>query len=192
MFRHTMILILGLALAVTAVSADVETATMVRLTDWVEVDAPPPIVWRTITSGKDLSWTPYWDSEANRKVQIVKVGDTLEFHDAWGNKGLSVVTYLEPYRELRIAHEPTDGSYICQLRLTLEATGDSATTVTYTEQYTDESGVEDMEATASEMEAQIGESLAALARKAEANKLKNQRAKGAAAAADTAKTGKKK
>ena len=169
MFRHFLscVLAVSIVLAVAAaVSADTETVTVVRLTDQVDIAAPPAKVWATMTSGTDLSWCLYWQGDANKKVKLTKVGDVLEFQDDWGNKGHSIVTYLAPNKELRIANEPADGSYMCQSRLMLEES-DGGTTVTYIEQYTDESSDEDMDATAASMEESIAATLQKLKKKAE-------------------------
>ena len=168
MSRNMCILVLGLcALAALAapVGADSEMVTVVRLSDSIEIAAPPAKVWAAMTGG-DLSWCPYWKGDANKGHKLSKVGDVLEFKDEWGNGGSSVVTYFEPDVELRIANEPDDGSYMCQSRLVLEEM-EGATTVTYIEQYTDESSDEDMEATANSMEAAITKTLMTLKRVAE-------------------------
>jgi hypothetical protein len=60
----------------------------------------------------------------------------LDYVDEWNNAGKTVVIYLAKNRELRLAHVPNDGSYVCQLKIKLEAKG-AATLVTFVEQYSD-------------------------------------------------------
>ena len=91
---------------------------VVRLHASIEVRAPASAVWAQITSGANLvTWCPMWKSPANAKVNLTHVGAVLEFTDEWGNGGRSVVTYLAPGREIRVAHEPTRGDYMCQAKL---------------------------------------------------------------------------
>lgn len=139
-----------------------DEVSMVRLTDEVEISAAPAEVWAQMTSGASLiAWCPYWRSEANAKVKIEKVGDVLEYQDEWGNTGRTVITFIEKGKELRMAHEPADGSYVCHARLILKAAGDK-TTVSYVEQYTDESKPADANATAAKMGEQMKATLQAL------------------------------
>jgi uncharacterized protein YndB with AHSA1/START domain len=167
--RHPVYL-LAIVLAFTLVghaTAGVQQIPVVRLTVQTQVAAPPAAVWSYITTGKNLvTWCPMWKDAKNSKVNLSKVGDSLDFMDQWGNGGRSVVTYIDPNKELRIAHEPQDGSYVCQAKLILEPSGDG-TIVHYVEQYTDESSPEDLKATAAKMEAEMQETLAAVKKGAE-------------------------
>ncbi len=134
----------------------------VRLETSAVVAAPPAKVWTYLTSGRNLvTWCPVWKSETNAKVMLTKVGDVLDFTDQWGNGGRSVVTYLAPNREIRIAHEPNDGSYMCQAKILIAADG-TGTRVVYLEQYTDESSDADRKASAEKMETDMSGTLAAL------------------------------
>jgi hypothetical protein len=155
------------AVAVAPARAEWKQVPVVRLTSSVDVKAPPSAIWAQVTTGKNLvTWCPVWKNPANAKLTLTKVGDVLDYTDEWGNGGRSVVTYLSRNQEIRIAHEPTNGSYICQAKLVLEPKG-AMTHVTYVEQYTDESKAEDLQATAGKMEAEMGAALAALKKAAE-------------------------
>ncbi len=90
-----------------------------------------------------------------------RVGDVLDYADAWGNGGRSVVTFLAKDKELRVAHEPQRGDYICQAKFILEPTT-KGTVIHFWDQYTDESKPEDLQATAQKMESEIAAMLAAL------------------------------
>jgi hypothetical protein len=154
----------ALLLAATAVPtlAGWKQVPVVRLEAHAEISAPPAAVWKHMTTGKNLvTWCPVWKSPSNAKINISKVGDVLDFTDQWGGGGRSIVTYLDLDKEIRVAHEPTDGSYLCQSRLVLAPAG-SGTRVAYMEQYTDESSAEDLKATAAKVEEEMKETLAAL------------------------------
>ena len=160
------VVVLG-AVANASFASSKDEVRMVRLTDEVEISAAPADVWLQMTSGASLiAWCPYWRSEANAKVTIEKVGDVLEFNDEWGNTGRTVITFVEKDRELRMVHEPADGSYVCHATLTLKAVGDD-TVVSYVEQYTDESKPADASATAVKMGEQMAATLQALKRSIE-------------------------
>ena len=97
---------------------------VVRLVSEAQIAAPPAAVWASMTTGKNLvTWCPVWKSPSNARIAITKVGDVLDFTDEYGNGGRSVVTYLEKNKELRVSHEPSNGSYLCQAKLILMAQG---------------------------------------------------------------------
>ena len=149
------------AIAATAV-AEMKQIPVVRLHHEIEVAAPAAAVWAHMTQGKNLvTWCPQWKAPSNTRVNITKVGDVLDYSDEWGNNGRSIVTYLTKGKELRVAHEPNKGDYMCQAKLVLTPTA-TGTMVHYWEQYTDESVPKDLEATAQKMEAEIQNTLATL------------------------------
>lgn len=168
--RHAMglsVFVILSAFVAGLMASSSDEVRMVRLTDQVEISAAATDVWMHMMSGSSLiAWCPYWRSEANAKVTIEKVGDVLEFHDEWGNTGRTVITFVEKPKELRMAHEPADGSYVCHATLTLKAMGDK-TVVSYVERYTDESSPADAKATAAKMGEQMKETLQALKRTVE-------------------------
>ncbi len=133
-----------------------------RIHAQAQVAAPPAAVWAWMIQGRNLvTWCPGWKSPANAKANISKVGDVLEYTDEWGNGGRSVVTYLLKNKELRVAHEPTKGDYMCQAKVILEPVG-SGTRVHLWDQYTDESSPADAQATAQKMETELANMLASL------------------------------
>ncbi len=151
----------GAFVAIAAVAAPVRVTTM-RVSAETTIAAPPEAVWNSVTRGESLiTWCPAWKSDANRSARIQKVGDVLEFMDAWGNGGRSVVTYLDAAKELRVAHEPNDGSYLCQAKLTLTPDA-KGTKVVLLEQYTEEQDAAAADANAKKVEAGLNEMLAAL------------------------------
>ncbi len=137
---------------------------MVRVQTQAQVAAPLAAVWAWMTQGKNLAtWCPQWKSPTNVKVSITKVGDVLDYTDEWGNGGRSIVTYLVKGKELRVAHEPNKGDYMCQAKFILEPVG-TGTRVHMWDQYTDESSATDMQATAQKMDVELARTLAALKR----------------------------
>jgi len=135
---------------------------VVRLHNQIEVAAPPAAVWNYLTTGANFAtWCPEWKAPANAKVHLTRVGDVVDYSDAWGNGGRSIVTYFNRNHELRVAHEPNKGDYMCQAKLVLEPSG-TGTVVTFWEQYTDESGPTNLDATATRMQDEFVASLAAL------------------------------
>jgi uncharacterized protein YndB with AHSA1/START domain len=140
---------------------------VVRLEVERDVTAPATAVWAQLTLGKNLvTWCPVWKSTANAARRLARVGDVLDYTDAWGHGGRSVVTFLDVNRELRVAHEPNDGSYLCQARVTLTPAA-GGTHVRYVEQYTDESSPKDLEATAAKTTSEMNAALTALKQGAE-------------------------
>jgi hypothetical protein len=142
---------------------------VVRVHAETEVLAKPGVVWAHITTGRNLvTWCPQWKSAKNSTVTLSHVGDVLDYTDEWGHGGHSVVTYLKKGEELRVAHEPTAGDYMCQAKLILAPTA-KGTNVALWDQYTDESSPVDLAATADKMEKELAATLAALKRDCEAH-----------------------
>lgn len=149
------------AIATVSMAAHTQVPVM-RFHAQADVAAPASAVWAHLTSGKNLvTWCPVWKSPKNAAVNLMKVGNVLDFTDQWGGGGRSVVTYLVKDKELRVAHEPNKGDYMCQAKIVLTPAA-GGTKVDYWEQYTDESAPKDMEATAAKMEADMAATLAAM------------------------------
>ena len=155
-------LICGALLLANAATATPARVTTMRLTAETDVAAPPQAVWGWITNGKNLvTWCPVWKSGANAKVRITKIGDVLDFSDEWGNGGRSIVTYVNKNKELRVAHEPDNGSYMCQSKFLIAADASGAH-VTWIEQYTEEQPKEAADKNAADMDLQMNATLQAL------------------------------
>ena len=154
----------GLPLAANSAGAAADELTAVRSTITQEIKAPPARVWTHLTSGKSfVVWCPQWKKDANKAATLAKVGDSVDFMDEYGNGGRSIVTYIVKDKEIRVAHEPANGSYICQAKIMLAPSG-AGTKVTLVEQYTDDSKPEDRKATAAKAQAGNEKALAELAR----------------------------
>jgi hypothetical protein len=144
--------------------AQMKQVPTVRLHAQAIVNASPAAIWTYMTRGTNfITWCPMWKSTKNATVSLAKVGDVLDYSDQWGNGGCSVVTYMARNKEIRVAHEPTNGSYMCQAKLVLEPQG-RGTLVHYWEQYTDESSSKDLQATAGKMQSEMDQTLADLKR----------------------------
>ncbi len=151
-----------------AARGEIRQLQAVRLHAETHVAAAPAAVWQVLTTGRNFAtWCPQWKAPANARVSLTRVGDVVSFTDAWNNSGRSVVTYLVPNRELRVAHEPNDGSYLCRARVTLTPSN-GGTLVHFWDEYTDENpNAADRDATARKEQAALGEQLAALKKLAE-------------------------
>jgi len=161
------IAVAALAGAAVAPAADVKQVPVVRVHASTIVAAAPAAVWAHVTTGKNLvTWCPQWKSARNATVNLTRVGDVLDYSDEWGNAGRSIVTFVAANKELRVAHEPNDGSYMCQARLVLAPVA-GGTKVDFWDQYTDESPPTDRDATSKKMQAEADETLAALKRSVE-------------------------
>lgn len=151
-----------------AANAAADELTAVRYSITQEIKAPPAKVWTHLTSGKSfVAWCPQWKKDANKTATLAKVGDSVDFMDEYGNGGRSVVTYIVKDKEIRVAHEPANGSYICQAKILVAPSG-AGTKVTLVEQYTDESKPEDRKATAAKAQSGNEKALAELAKLCEA------------------------
>jgi hypothetical protein len=142
--------------------AEIHQVTTVRIHSRIRIDAGAAPIWRYATMGSHFaSWIPEWKQPRNARINLMRVGDWLDSVDEWNNKGRSVVTYLSRDRELRLANDPLDGSFMCQTKLLLEADG-AGTTVQFIEQYTDEGNATDARATAAKVQASMDRSLQSL------------------------------
>ncbi len=115
----------------------VSKMAMMTFTGSVEIKAAPAQVWAALTEiDKMKAWYPGWKNVATTAKPISAVGQALDYFDEWNNAGKTVVLHFAKNQELRFAHVPNDGSYVCQLKLKLEAKG-AATLVTVVDQYSD-------------------------------------------------------
>lgn len=124
---------------VPALSQNVAVSKMALMTftGSIEVKAAPAQVWAALTEiDKMKAWYPGWKNAAATTKPLTAAGQMLDYVDEWNNAGKTVVIYLAKNQELRLAHTPNDGSYVCQLKFKLEPKG-AATLVTAVDQYSD-------------------------------------------------------
>jgi uncharacterized protein YndB with AHSA1/START domain len=151
-----------LALGASVSSAEHQQVPVMRFHTATDIAASPAAVWAQLTTGKNLvTWCPVWKNAKNSTAHLMKVGDALDYTDEWGGGGRSVVTYIVKDKELRVAHEPNKGDYMCQAKIVLTPAA-GGTKVDYWEQYTDESSPTDMQATAAKMETEMATTLASV------------------------------
>lgn len=144
------------------VRAEVKQVMTAKIRSEISIHAPAAPIWLYATQGRNFAaWMPDWNQPRNATINLVKVGDWLDSVDEWNNRSRSVVTYADRNRELRIANDPLNGSFMCQTKLRLDPDA-GGTRVQLTEQYTDESRPADFNATAMKMQAAMDRSLAAL------------------------------
>jgi uncharacterized protein YndB with AHSA1/START domain len=125
------------AVPVRAGNVSVSKLALVTIDGAVEVSAPSAKVWSALTDAdKAKSWCPLWKKAPAAPKSLATLGANIAFEDEYGNAGKSVVIFVEPGRELRLAHAPDNGSYLCQARFVLEEKG-GVTVVRVTEQYSD-------------------------------------------------------
>ena len=157
----TLVAVLAVGAPLTA-AADTKQIPMVVIHSETQIAAKPAAVWTYITTGKNFAtWCPEWKSPKNAKIVLSRVGESVDFQDQWGNGGRSVVTYAVGSRELRVAHEPMKGDYVCQAKFVLTASG-NGTHLDFWDQYSDASSPADLEATMQKMQTQSDQSLAAI------------------------------
>lgn len=151
-------------------AGDVQVSKMALMTfdGNVRIAASADKVWHELTDAdKAMSWCPLWKN-AEHAESLTKLGASIDFLDEWENPGRSVVIYVDPGKELRLAHVPNDGSYVCQLKVVLTPDGD-ATNVHATEQYSDALDAPVDKDTAAQMQTEMGKYLKELKNLAESS-----------------------
>ena len=174
MRRWNQIQTLGICLAFLTVSgtarAEMKQIQTARLHSQIHVDASQAAIWSYATRGANfVDWMPMWNRPRNAHVNLLRVGDWLDFVDEWNNRGRSVVTYVARNKEVRLANEPLDGSFLCQVKVMLEPEG-RGTLVHLYEQYTDESPATEFSATAQKVQAAMDRALQSLKTEVEARR----------------------
>jgi uncharacterized protein YndB with AHSA1/START domain len=118
-------------------AVSVSKMALVTVDGSIEVGAPAARVWAALTDAdKVRSWCPLWRKAPAVARPLTTLGASIAFEDEYGNTGKSVVIFVDPAHELRVAHVPDNGSYLCQTKFVLSGKG-SATVIRATEQYSD-------------------------------------------------------
>ena len=86
------------------------------------VDASPEKVWAVLTNLEQFTSLMGFEWQSGNKT-VSKVGDTARMK-VWSDDTTYFLTYAEPKKELRLALEPDNASYICQKRWILTPEGD--------------------------------------------------------------------
>lgn len=135
---RSFLVLLLLGLVPAAFAGDISKEALVTIDVASHMNASPDRVWSVITDpATAVSWCPLWKDSDGDKQSLDTVGHTIHYADEYGNTGMSVVVFADEGKELRIAHVPDNGSYLCQTTIKLAAMGDG-THVTVQEQYSDQ------------------------------------------------------
>jgi len=150
--------------------AEMKQVQTAQVHSQLHVDAAAAPIWAYVTRGSNFEdWMPLWNRPRNARINLVQVGNWLQFIDEWNNKGRSVVTYIARNKEVRLANDPEDGSFMCQVKLLLEP-DPHGTVVHLYEQYTDESPAGEFNATAQKVQAGLDRALRSLKTEVEGRK----------------------
>lgn len=123
----------------------VRKSTLVTISTRVEVKASPAKVWKTLCSVEGFCAITGFKPVPGQKLRsFARVGDALSA-GIWTDTGRLIVTYLSPDRELRVAFEPENASYLCSSRVILKPSGDG-TSVEFTDRYSDDQATVDQTA----------------------------------------------
>ena len=114
----------------------------------VIVNAPPEKIWAVLTNLEQFTGFMGFEWQSGNKT-VSKVGDTARMK-VWSDNTTYFLTYADPNKELRLALEPDNASYICQKRWILIPEGEK-TKVQLIDIYT-ESGQQSEESINSQIE----------------------------------------
>lgn len=133
-------------------------AALVAIPARFEVAAPPTRVWEVLTTARGFSTLTGVDiSTPDRARSFARVGDHMSAR-VWTDTGRVVVTHIAPGRELRVAWEPGNASYVCAKRIVLRPRG-KTTEIEYLDRYSDDQPTVD--ATAAKVAAATRQQIAA-------------------------------
>lgn len=150
-------------------SVAISKMALMSFTGTIETKASPAQVWAALTEpAKAKNWYPGWKT-AKETQALATVGQSLGFVDEWANAGRSVVLFVDKNKELRMAHMPNDGSYVCQVKFKVEPKG-AGSFVTIVDQYSDDLNVPLDKDTAAKVKEGMMKYLAALKATAEGAK----------------------
>jgi uncharacterized protein YndB with AHSA1/START domain len=116
-------------------AADFQKTSLITIPQTIEVKASPAAVWTALTTWDGFGTLTGFKPTGTQK-SFSKVGDSTAAQ-VWDDKGTLVVTAFVPQRELRVAWEPENASYLCAKRIVLKPSA-TGTTVEYRDRYTDD------------------------------------------------------
>ncbi|MBI5836911.1 MAG: hypothetical protein HZB25_06690 [Candidatus Eisenbacteria bacterium] len=157
----------GLALVILGAPAGaaIRKGAAVEVSHTATIHAAPSRVWARLCSAEGLGalggLVPRTGS-----APMARVGDHLSGVLAhWNDPGTLVCTCFKAGRELRASWEPDNGSYLCRVRVVVEAAG-TGSRVTLTDTYTDDQAAT-VDKTARESDAEMASRLASFKAMAE-------------------------
>lgn len=122
---------------VQALVLPAKKAALVVIPARFEIAAPPTRVWQVLTTAQGFSTLTGCDIfTADRARSFARVGDHMSAR-VWTDTGRLVVTHIAPGRELRVAWEPGNASYLCAKRIVMHPRG-KGTEVEYLDRYSDD------------------------------------------------------
>ncbi len=115
----------------------VRKSALVVIPSRLEVKAPPARVWAALTSVKGFcALTGFTPDAASKGHAFARLGDHARA-GIWSDRGTLVVTGWVPMKELRVAWEPENASYVCEKRILLAKTA-AGTSLDILDRYSDD------------------------------------------------------
>jgi uncharacterized protein YndB with AHSA1/START domain len=128
--------LLGFAAAAAfATPIAAKKTALITIPGSIVVNAPPAKVWAAVTSLDGFGALTGFQATGGAK-SFATIGDAVPAK-VWTDAGRLVVTELVPEKELRVAWEPGNASYLCSKRVVLSPFP-GGTRVEYTDRYTDD------------------------------------------------------
>jgi hypothetical protein len=124
-----------LMLGASLLATDFKKTSLITIPQTIELKASPSAVWTALTTWEGFGTLTGFQPTGSQK-NISRVGDSTAAQ-VWDDKGVLVVTGLAPGKELRVAWEPENASYLCAKRVVLKPSA-IGTTVEYWDRYTDD------------------------------------------------------
>lgn len=123
------------AFAAVLSAADFQKGALITIPQTIELKAAPADVWKVVTTGEGFGALTGFKPTGGPK-SFSKVGDSVTAQ-VWDDTGTLVVTVLVPQKELRVAWEPDNASYLCAKRILVKPSA-AGTTLEYWDRYTDD------------------------------------------------------
>lgn len=140
----------------TVSAADYRKTSLITIPQTLELKAPPSAVWSALTTWQGFGTLTGFQPTGKQKG-FTKVGDSVTAK-VWDDTGTLVVTGFVPEKELRVAWEPANASYLCAKRIVLKPSA-GRTTLEYWDRYTDDQP--DADSTAKRVAADFPQHIAA-------------------------------
>jgi len=123
--------------AIHAEVMPVRRAALVFIPSRMEIQAPPARVWSVVCSTRGFeALTGFATGPGAAKRVLSRLGDSMPA-SIWSDKGRLVVTGFAPQKELRVAWEPENASYLCSTRIVLTRSA-GGTTLEMWDRYSDD------------------------------------------------------
>ena len=115
----------------------VKKSALVAIPSRLEVKAPPARVWAAVCTMKGFCALAGFTPDAASKGRVfARLGDHAGA-GIWSDRGSLVVTGWVPMKELRVAWEPENASYVCAKRIVLTKTA-AGTSLDMLDRYSDD------------------------------------------------------